>query len=102
MVSHQFADTSMIHTVCLTTITVLNRRYLYRFILPGSICLHPFALRELFLVLSDSTGMAYTFEGGSNSGQIESWVWDFGDGSYGTGQMDPMLLPTPILYTMSV
>lgn len=91
-VIHSFTDPSAIHPVCLTTTGTSN----------GETCSYtscqevfiyiPSPCESYFWYYPDSSGTAgYTFQGwamnGTSNNQIESWVWDFGDGSVATGQV---------------
>lgn len=87
VVSHIFADPTPFHNVCLTTTgsvaggepcTYISCQEVYIYI--------PTPCESFFWYYPDSTGTSYTFEGIGNNNQIESWSWDFGDGSTATGQ----------------
>lgn len=85
-VNHQFADTNMVHNVCLTTTSILN----------GDVCTAvscqevfiyiPSPCESSFWYFSDSTGTGYTFEGWAMNNQVESWTWEFGDSTSANGQ----------------
>lgn len=105
-VTHSFNGTNTGYSVCLTTTgsspdsttcvyTSCQEVYIYI----------PSPCESYFWYYPDSTGTAYTFEGWSMSGQIDSWNWDFGDGSSANGQVvthsfnDPNVIHTVCLTT---
>ncbi len=85
-VSHSFASTNANPTVCLTTTGVDSS---------GDTCTHsacqniyiyiPTPCESSFKYYPDSTG-SFTFEGYAKNSQVDTWMWDFGDGTTATGQ----------------
>lgn len=85
-VSHSFTDANANHKVCLTTSGIDAN---------GSICSYsycqdlyiyiPSPCESSFKYYPDSTG-SFTFEGFAKNNQIDTWMWDFGDGNTATGQ----------------
>jgi PKD repeat protein len=85
-VNHQFADTNMVHTVCLTTTSILNGVVCTAVSCQEVFMYIPSPCESYFWYSPDSTGTGYSFEGWSYNGQVDSWNWDFGDGTTATGQ----------------
>lgn len=86
-VSHTFADPNQIYNVCLTTsgadptggnCTYASCQEVYIYI--------PSPCESYFWYYPDSTGTGFTFEGWSMNNLVESWAWDFGDGTTASGQ----------------
>jgi len=96
-VTHQFADTSLVHNVCLTTTSLLNGEVCTSVSCQEVMIYIPSPCESYFWYYPDSTGTAYTFEGSAMNSQIDSWEWDFGDGTYATGQVVNHIFadPTP-------
>ncbi|MPL76072.1 hypothetical protein SDC9_21917 [bioreactor metagenome] len=85
-VFHQFADTNMVHNVCLTTTSILNGDVCTSVSCQEVFSYFPSPCESYFWYYPDSTGTGYTFEGYTMGSQVESWTWDFGDGTTATGQ----------------
>lgn len=86
-VMHVFADSNMVHNVCLTTsgaapggelCTAISCQEVFNYI--------PSPCESFFWYYPDSLNSGYTFEGMANNTQIESWFWEFGDGTTAIGQ----------------
>lgn len=86
-VMHVFADTNTVHNVCLTTTgfdpggvscTAISCQEVFNFI--------PTPCESSFWYYPDSLNAGFTFKGWVNNTQIESWFWEFGDGTTATGQ----------------
>jgi len=86
-VYHVFADTNVLHNVCLTTTgigpggvtcTAISCQDVFAYI--------PTPCESFFWYYPDSLNTGFTFEGWANNTQIESWFWEFGDGTTATGQ----------------
>ncbi|HPJ63374.1 PKD domain-containing protein, partial [Lentimicrobium sp.] len=85
-VFHQFADTNMVHNVCLTTTSILNGDVCTSVSCQEVFSYFPSPCESYFWYYTDSTGTGYTFEGYTMGSQVESWTWDFGDGTTASGQ----------------
>jgi PKD repeat protein len=88
IVNHTFANPNEIYTVCLTTTgtesngepcTYTSCQEFYNYI--------PSPCESWFWYYPDSSGTGYTFEGWAMNNMIDSWTWDFGDGTTATGQV---------------
>lgn len=86
-VTHSFPDQDTSYKVCLTTSGAG----------PGGTVCTAYSCQEVYLVHStscgssfsyypDSSGSGYTFEGYAKNIQVNSWTWDFSDGTTATGQ----------------
>lgn len=88
IVNHTFANPNEIYTVCLTTTgtspegdpcTYTSCQDFYNHI--------PSPCESWFWYYPDSSSNSYTFEGWAMNNMIDSWTWDFGDGTTATGQV---------------
>lgn len=87
-VSHAFADPNQVYNVCLTTTsadpnggscTYTSCQEVYYYV--------PSPCESSFWYYPNAGGNSFTFEGWSYNNQVESWTWEFGDGTTATGQM---------------
>jgi PKD repeat protein len=87
-VTHSFAGPDTSYTVCLTTTglgpdsttcTAVSCQDIFAYI--------PSPCESSFWYYADSSATGYTFEGWDLSNQVNSWIWDFGDGSTASGQV---------------
>jgi len=105
-VTHSFASPDIIYNVCLTTTgpgpdnnpcTAVSCQAVSTYI--------PSPCESSFWYYPDSSGTGFTFEGWAMNNQVESWTWDFGDGTTGSGQTvthiyaDPNMVYTACLTT---
>jgi len=88
IVNHTFANPNEIYTVCLTTTgtesngepcTYTSCQEFYNYI--------PSPCESWFWYYPNSSGTGYTFEGWAMNNMIDSWTWDFGDGTTASGQV---------------
>jgi PKD repeat protein len=86
-VSHIFSNTGTPHKVCLTTTganadgaTCTSTSCQDVFIYVPSPCESSFSYQP------DSSGTLYIFQGWAKNSQVNSWKWDFGDGTFASGQ----------------
>lgn len=86
-VTHAFSDPNIVYTVCLTTTgpgydsipcTAISCQPVSLFVPPSC--------ESDFWFHPDSTGTVLLFEGWAMNTQIDTWFWDFGDGTSATGQ----------------
>ncbi|MBL7904110.1 MAG: PKD domain-containing protein [Bacteroidales bacterium] len=87
-VTHVFQDPSMFYTVCLTTTGTVNGEPCTGISCQEIFNYVPSPCESFFWYQPDSTGTGYQFEGWSmGTAQMDSWHWDFGDGSTAEGQI---------------
>jgi PKD repeat protein len=86
-VSHSFADPNTSYTVCLTTTGAGPDSTTCTAVSCQDVIIYiPSPCESNFWYYPDSTGSGYIFEGWSQNNQMDSWVWDFGDGTSAIGQ----------------
>lgn len=106
VVTHSFTDPGAFHNVCLTTTgTGINGEPCV-FISCQEVYIYiPSPCESSFWYYPDSTGSGFTFEGWAMNNQVDSWTWDFGDGTSAEGQTvshsyaDPNVMYTACLTT---
>ncbi len=86
-VTHTFASLETSFSVCLTTTGIGSDGTICNTVSCQDVFIHfPSPCMSYFWYQPDSSGLGYSFEGYSKNYQINSWNWDFGDGTTATGQ----------------
>ena len=87
IVSHSFKNQESRHKVCLTTTTSGNDSIACTSVTCQEVFSNiPSPCESFFSYQPDSSGTTYTFSGLTQNQQVDTWTWDFGDGTTATGQ----------------
>lgn len=87
IVSHTFANPNEFYNVCLTTTGTGPDGQTCEYTSCQEVFIYvPDPCESYFWYYPEPAGNSFTFEGWSMNNNVDSWTWDFGDGTTATGQ----------------